>query len=146
MNTDNTTRLHNEIDDLRRLLADARKNLHGTLLLDHDTVRTSPVLFSLLALVLRSAGMNVTVMGPVNGESTVTKLGVPLTSYTIGTDQNEKYKIAADLLTHGPVIWVDLELGNWKGPNVNSIPGLTILNWAAVATQHGFPPQKAMSA
>jgi len=122
------------------------KTLRGTLFLDVATVSTAPGFFSLMSLVMRAAGMEICVVGrtPLGDaagiDETAARMGVGFTScHTYpGTPQSPGYASwkhfkAMEATKLGPVIWPDVDLNaNWRGPAVDNVPGLTILNWAAV--------------
>ena len=114
--------------------------LRGSLLLDFSTTHTAPKFFSLLALVLRAAGMKVVLVGKPGDEKSAAQDGLPFTDFhLVPASSNEgrvaKFNWAMQLLREGPVIWPDVDLGTWgrELPRVDNVPGLVILNWAAVA-------------
>lgn len=116
----------------------------GTLLLDLGTVENAPRFFALLSLVLRASGFTIVVMdGNVErkgGEKVAAQNGVPLQEFHqwngVGDAQAWKSTLANAYLAHGKVVWVDEELGRWKGPSVDR-PNLVALNWRAVLAQGG---------
>lgn len=130
-------------------MSDVRK-LNGSLLLDYETCKTAPNLFALLALMLRTAGMKVFMMGPLGAESAAAKMGIAFNDYfafpQAGYPMRDarqpvdafKFATAAEALKAGPVLWPDLSFDGWTGPGVDKVEGLIILNWKAVAQSGGF--------
>lgn len=114
------------------------------LLLDLATVENAPRFFALLSLVLRSSGFTIVVMDADakrrGGEKVAAQAGVPLQEFHqwngVGDVQAWKLALANAYLAHGKVIWVDEELGRWKGQSPDR-PNLTCLNWRAVLEQGG---------
>lgn len=139
--------LRAENDVLRGKLAE--RGMSGTLLLDEETVRTSPKFFCLMALMLRNAGLKVVVAGgPGADKIAANTWGIGYNDFKLVTGiprerSLAKFNLAMQLMKDGPVIWPDLDFSNWQGlPRVDSVPGLTILNWAAVCSSTQLKPGK----
>lgn len=114
----------------------------GSLLLDLTTIENAPRFFHLLAMVERAAGRQIIVVdgdaSRKNGEKLAAGYGIPLHKYvqcrrgqTTKDRQAEKVAVAKELCGMGPVIWVDLEFGEWVGETLKSLDGIVTLNWAA---------------
>lgn len=120
----------------------------GSLLLDLGTIENAPRFFALLSLVLRASGFTVVVMDANaerrGGEKVAAQHGIPLQEFHqwngMGDVQAWKSTLASAYLDQeaggSKVIWVDEQLGRWKGPSVDR-PNLTCLNWRAVLEQGG---------
>ncbi|TAL42481.1 MAG: hypothetical protein EPN91_08860 [Salinibacterium sp.] len=126
----------------------AERGLNGSLLLDYETVRTSPVYFSLQALLFRAAGMKVTAVGVAGDEKLHAAANVAMTDFRLVPHSPQeralaKFTIAMQLLKDGAVIWPDLDFTRWDArmPNVNNVPGLVILDWTRVL-RGGLKPDK----
>ena len=124
--------------------------LTGTLVVSVETVTATGTLFPLLALMLRSAGMQVLVVG--RGANQVEKkaadLNLPFTDFKetmlVGKlFQDWKFGVATRALRSGPVIWADMDFSQWAGPDCNGIPGLTVVNIGALL-QQGIAPVSAV--
>ena len=74
------------------------------------------------------------------GEKVAAQAGVALQEFHqwhgAGDVQAWKLALVNAYLAHGKVIWVDEELGRWKGPSVDR-PNLVCLNWRAALVQGG---------
>ena len=136
-----------------RLARTNRISLNGSLLLDYATVHTAPRFFSLLALVLRAAGLKIVSVGLPGDDKRIANDGLPFNDFhLIPAGEKEtriaKFNWAIQLLKEGPVIWADLDLGSWgkELPRVDNILGLTILNWAAVIQGGDVKPEGVVQA
>lgn len=118
----------------------APEKLSGTLMLDHETVKTLPGFFALLALVLRASGLTVVALGQPGDDKRMAQAGIGFSDFKLIPAPGREAKLAKFnwamhfLKASPPVIWVDVDFGSWgkEFPNAN-VPGLTTLNWAAVA-------------
>lgn len=116
-----------------------------TTLLDLTTIENAPRFFALLSLVLRASGFTIVVMDADakrrGGEKVAAQYGIPLQEYHqwngMGDVQAWKSTLASAYLAHGKVVWVDEELGRWKGPSVDR-PNLVTLNWRAALAEGGM--------
>jgi hypothetical protein len=129
--------------------------MSGTLLVDVRTIESDPRFFSMLALVERAAGRRIVVFdSDVNrkgGEKLVSlQYGIVAHRYiqlrhkqwdgTAVDDARDpeaalhraKTLVAKSLRDRSPVLWVDLDFGQWKGEAVEKLNGIVTLNWAMV--------------
>ena len=111
-----------------------------TYLLDFDTIATDPRFFSMLALVERTAGSRIVVLDGdpkrKSGEKTAAmEYGVSLHRYIQWNGEpvddsvnpelhpdaarhRAKTHVAKSLRDKAPVIWIDLDFGDWRGAPV----------------------------
>lgn len=110
----------------------------GTLLLAMDTINDMPRFFCLLSLVERAAGRLVVVMDvdptrKKGAEMAALQFGIPLHDYRqrrAGSALHPhawKLEVANGLAK--PVIWVDLDFGNWQGPSLQPYTDIVTLDW-----------------
>jgi hypothetical protein len=113
-----------------------------TLILDLVTVENAPRFFALLSLMLRASGFTVVVMDSDpkrnDGEKVAALAGVPLQEFHhwSGVGDVQTWKAALAKAYEGKVVWVDEELGRWRGPAPER-EGLVVCNWRAVLAQGG---------
>ena len=128
----------------------------GTILLDLDTILNAPKFFALFALVERAAGRRIIVVDGdskrKDGEKLAAGLGISLHRYVQCLDIKDKKSrheakttVARSLRDKAPVIWIDLDLGDWAGEDLSKLSNIITLNWAAVLTQ-GVSTEGAASA
>lgn len=123
----------------------------GALILDLPTIISAPRFFAIFALVERAVERRIVVLDTVSnrkdGERLAAGLGIPLHDYvlwdgTVSKDaQAAKVKVVRSYLTkHSPVIWVDVDFGQWTGEKLEGIPNLVIVNWAELVRRGAIPP------
>ena len=111
--------------------------LTGVLLLPVETVAEAGTVFPLLALMLRSAGMQVLVVGKGTNRDVEQKAAafhVPFTEVKESTltgkpFQDWKFSVAMHALKSGPVIWADLDFAH-SGERSPTLPtGIGSWDW-----------------
>jgi len=125
------------------------RGFHGTLLLDYETARTSPVFFALQALLFRAAGLKILAVGVVGDDKLHAAAMIGYSDFKLLPHSPHersitKFNLATQLLKDGHVIWPDLDFAKWQQhglPNVNGIAGLIILDWTRVL-RGGVKPDK----
>ena len=112
--------------------------LSGTFIVPFESVLRTGNLLPLMALMLRAAGMEVLVLGStLDLEKRAAAYNIPFThcEATLSSGKNFqtwKHEKAKRALDHGPVLWPDIDFATWAGPDLNNIPGLTIVNIGAL--------------
>ncbi len=125
--------------------------LVGTLMLPLETVEKTGSLFPVMAIMLRSAGMDIVALGQGEErqvELRAEKLHIPFTAvhgsnFTGKLFHVWKHGKMMALLKAGPVICADIDFAHWAGPDCTDVPGLTIFNVGALL-QQGTAPQKSV--